>query len=181
MPVQMLPQQKPSTQYPDKHCDLSEQGTPLYCLHTPTPLQAPPQHSSSGSLSLAIGPQTPSTPWFFLAAEQLWQLPRHQLSQHTPSAQYPDEHCAALVHAPPFACFVTEVEHVPEPLQVPPSSHSLSGLVPAAIYPQEPLIPLPFFAAEHAWHSPMQMLPQHRPSTQYLDKHCAFDMHVKPL
>lgn len=68
MLVQMLPQHVPSTQYPDKHCVLSEQGTPLYCLHTLAPLHAPPQHSSSGSLLLAMGPHTPFTPWFFLAA-----------------------------------------------------------------------------------------------------------------
>jgi len=105
----MFPQQKPSAQYPDKHCDLLLHGTPLYCLHMPLPLHAPPQHSSSGSLSLPMFPHVPLLPLPFFAAVQAWHVPRHQLSQHTPSAQNPDAHCVAAVHAVPFAAVVCAV------------------------------------------------------------------------
>lgn len=40
-----------------------------------------------GSMSALIGPQTPSVPWPFLAAEQASQPPLHGLSQQTPSTQ----------------------------------------------------------------------------------------------
>ena len=107
-------------------------------------------------------------------------MPKHQLSQHTPSAQYPDVHCAADVHAVPLGDFVWVAEHAPDPLHS-PGLHSLSGSETAAMFPQTPLYPLPFFAVEHAWHAPMQMFPQQYPSTQYFDKHCAVDVHDAPL
>jgi hypothetical protein len=93
-------------------------------------------------------------------------VPKHQLSQQTPSAQNPELHCAAELHAAPLASFVMLVVHAPEPLHEPPLAHSPSGFVPEAMLPQTPLLPLPFFAVEQAWQAPMQMLPQQNPSTQ---------------
>jgi hypothetical protein len=44
--------------------------------------------------------------------------------------------------------------------------HCWSGSVPAAIGPQVPFVPEPFFAAEHAWQVPLQALSQQNPSAQ---------------
>jgi hypothetical protein len=114
---------------------------------------------------LATLPHVPSLPLPFFAAVQAWQVPKHQLSQHTPSAQNPDAHCAADVHAVPLAAGVCAVWQAPEPLHWLPV-HSLSGSAFDAMLPHTPLDPLPFFAAEHAWHELMQMLLQQNPSTQ---------------
>src|SRR6202042_3619142 len=46
-------------------------------------------HSSSGSVEAAIGPQVPSEPEPFFAAEQAWQVPVQAVAQHTPSTQPP--------------------------------------------------------------------------------------------
>jgi hypothetical protein len=61
-------------------------------------------HSSSGSLPAAIGPQVPSAPPPFLAAEQAWQSPVQAALQHTPSAQKPEAHSLPAPHAAPSAC-----------------------------------------------------------------------------
>jgi hypothetical protein len=94
-------------------------------------------------------PHVPSLPWPFLAAVQAWHVLRHQLSQQTPSAQYPEVHWAADVQGVPLAAFVCVAVHAPEPLHS-PGLHSLSGSVVVAMFPHTPLYPLPFFAAEHA-------------------------------
>jgi hypothetical protein len=47
--------------------------------------------------------------------------------------------------------------------------------------PQVPLLPLPFFAKEHAMHGSEQELLQQYPSTQYPDKHWLEVLQDKPL
>jgi hypothetical protein len=64
--------------------------------------------------------------------------------------------------------------HPPLPLQKPSLwhvevasvAHSLSGSVAAAMLPHAPSAPVPFLAAEHAWHSPAHDASQQNPSTQ---------------
>lgn len=47
--------------------------------------------------------------------------------------------------------------------------------------PQSPSIPPPFFAAEHAWHAPVQALLQQTPSTQLPVVHSLPAVQVAPL
>src|SRR5262249_30765777 len=54
----------------------------------------------------------------------------------------------------------------PAPLQFAEPVHSLSGSVLSAMGPHVPSLPLPFFAAEHAWQILVQGPLQHTPSTQ---------------
>jgi hypothetical protein len=80
----------------------------LYFLQAPAPSQNPSfphvetrslLHSPSGSVSVAMFPQTPSAPEPFFAAEHAWQrLPQGE-SQQKPSTQLPLAHCDAVVHA----------------------------------------------------------------------------------
>jgi hypothetical protein len=51
-------------------------------------------------------------------------------------------------------------------LHIVPPAHSWSGSVFAAMLPQAPSLPLPFFAAVQAWHGPPQGLLQQTPSAQ---------------
>jgi hypothetical protein len=91
---------------------------------------------------------------------QAMQVDEQAELQQTPSAQNPDAHSAFVVQMVPL----TAKLQAPDPLQV--RAHSLSGSVLTAILPQTPLLPLPFFAAEHAIHDKLQTLPQQYPSTQ---------------
>jgi len=72
-------------------------------------------------------------------------------------------------------------------------AHSSSGAVSARTLPHVPFVPLPFFAAEQAWHAPVQAALQHTPSTQkplaqeplpphvwpFVKRHCP-ELHVHP-
>ena len=66
-------------------------------------------------------------------------------------------------------------------MQVLVPAHSLSGSVPGAIAPHEPLEPPPFFAALHAWQSPEQGLLQQNPSTQLPLAHWEAAVHAVPF
>jgi len=101
----------------------------------------------------------------------------HAVAQQTPSTQKPDEHSALLPHAK----LVSTIMHAAAPLHVPTPPHSLSGSVPDRITPHCPLIPPPFFAAEHERHVLVQALPQQTLSTQYPDKQSAPTSQVPPL
>ena len=70
---------------------------------------------------------------------------------------------------------------MPEPLQLVAPAHSLSGSVPAAMLPQVPLAPLPFFTALHAWQRAVHVVLQHTPSTQKPLAHCAETEQAVPL
>jgi hypothetical protein len=58
-------------------------------------------------------------------------------------------------------------EQEPEPLQVKPPAHSLSGSVLAVMFPQVPVVP-PVLAFVQALQVPVQVLLQQTPSTQWL-------------
>jgi hypothetical protein len=66
------------------------------------------------------------------------------------------------VHAlPPLSCV-----QAPAPLHVVAPGHSPSGFFPSSIAPHTPSAPWNFFAAVHAWHSPVHVVSQHTESTQ---------------
>jgi hypothetical protein len=79
--------------------------------------------------------------------------------------------------------------HLPKPSQTPVvpqvlavcEAHSLSGSTPAAMFPQAPLAPEPFLAAEHASHDPLQALLQQTPSTQKPLPHWPAPVQAVPL
>jgi hypothetical protein len=78
----------------------------------------------------------------------------------------------AQVVSLPQGVVETAKRQEPFPLHVPSSPHggfdtlhSSSGSSPAAIAPQVPSAPLPFFKAEHARQMPEQELSQQTPST----------------
>jgi hypothetical protein len=60
----------------------------------------------------ATGPQAPSAPWPFMAAEQAWQRPVHAVLQQTPSTQNPEVHWLVDEQGPPFPA---ATEQVPAP------------------------------------------------------------------
>jgi hypothetical protein len=66
-------------------------------------------------------------------------------------------------------------------LVAPSSVHSLSGSEPALMLPQAPSTPVPFFAAEHAWHKLLHPVSQQTPSTQLPLWHCVDDVHAAPF
>lgn len=75
--------------------------------HCPAPLQMPlPRHaplpmfphSDCGSSPSAMGPQTPSLPCPFAAAEHAWHVPEHDVAQQTPSTQLWLVHCPFELH-----------------------------------------------------------------------------------
>ncbi len=74
--------------------------------------------SWAGSVPAATGPQVPSAPWPFFAAEHAVHDEVHAESQHTPSTQKPVEHWSPEVHAiPPLELLELELELVvPESL-----------------------------------------------------------------
>lgn len=84
----------------------------LQSAHAPAPSQAPvcPQvvaaaaaQSPSGSAPPPTGPQAPSLPAPFAAAEQAMHTPVQAVSQHTESAQLPLWHSPTRVHVSPSA------------------------------------------------------------------------------
>lgn len=98
-----------------------------------------------------------------------------------PATQVPDPlQEPAAVALPPLQVAAEQLvpdgynEHAPAPLQLPvwphddadEVAHSLSGSVLSAMAPQVPLLPPPFFAAEHASQTPPHDVLQHTPSTQ---------------
>jgi hypothetical protein len=59
------------------------------------------EHSLSGSVPRAMGPQTPSAPEPFLAVVQALHRPVQAEPQQTPSTQKPVEQVAAVTHGVP--------------------------------------------------------------------------------
>ena len=72
-------------------------------LHTPF------AHSLSGSVPLAIDPQTPLAPPPFFAAEHAWHAPEHVELQHTLSTQKPLWHVLLPAHVEPLPSFGWQV------------------------------------------------------------------------
>jgi hypothetical protein len=62
-----------------------------------------------------------------------------------------------------------------------PSGHSSSGSVFVAMGPQDPSVPLPFFAALHAKQVVVQALLQQTPSTQYPETQSEAPVQATPL
>ena len=60
-------------------------------------------HSAPGSVALRTNPQVPSAPLPLSAAVHARQRPVQAWSQHTPSAQKPEIHCAFRLQLVPFA------------------------------------------------------------------------------
>ena len=80
----------------------------------PAPLQVEVPHSVSGSVLLAYGEQVPTLP----GSAQDWHVPLHAALQHTPSTHWPDAHSAPAAQDSPLAFFETQAP----PLQkVPPA------------------------------------------------------------
>jgi hypothetical protein len=162
-------QQTPSTQKVEAHSEEAVHDVPLGkfvgAIHAPDPLHSLLTHSLSGSVPVTIGPHVPSAPWPFFAAVQAKHGSLQEFEQQTPSTQNPEAHCAAEAHTVPFGAGCCGLLHEPEPVHS-PLTHSLSGSVFAAIIPQTPLNPDPFFAVEHAAHAPVHTLLQQTPSTQ---------------
>lgn len=132
----------------------------------------------------------------------------HEVEHALPWQRYgTQEICMAAVHVPvplhvELGLSVVELTHVgelhsvplghnaqaPAPLQTPEgphvgaivAAHSLSGSALLAMGPQTPSTPPSFFAAEHAWHSPVQLLSQQTPSTQFALRHSLLKMHALP-
>ncbi len=82
-----------------------------YSSQLPAPSQNPsvPQvdggaaaHSLSGSIPARMGPQSPSAPLPFFAAEHARQRPVQALEQHTPSTQEPLPQSAPVMQGLPF-------------------------------------------------------------------------------
>jgi hypothetical protein len=69
----------------------------------------------------------------------------------------------------------------PAPLQVSAPAHSLSGSVLAAMLPQVPSEPEPFFAAVHAWQVPPHALLQQTKSTHCPLEHSPLIEHASPF
>jgi hypothetical protein len=90
-PLQVPPVQLLS----DLHSPLPEQvASQLF-----VPVQKLPPHSLAGSVADASGVHRPTVP----PRLQAMQVPLHAESQHTPSAQDPDGHCAPSTHPVPGA------------------------------------------------------------------------------
>lgn len=177
VPVQFELQQTPSAQNPEMHDAPEMHGAASGSLHPPAEHTVPPAHSLSGSVPLATGPQRPFTPEPFFAAEHARHEPEQAVLQQTPSAQLPLEHSPAVAQGAPFGLSA----HAPEPLQLAEPLHSSSGSVLMAMLPHAPSAPLPFFAAVHAWHVPVQGPLQHTPSTQLPVTHSTPLEHACPL
>lgn len=119
-PLHALSQHTPSLQKPDRHCVaavhatpcsfLAEQYVPLQYVLLGQPLvqvmgqsaseplhTTPMPQAGEPALPDAAGEQVPGAPGSLHTS----QLPLHALSQHTPSAQKPVEHCTLAVHASP--------------------------------------------------------------------------------
>jgi hypothetical protein len=107
-----------------------------------------------------------------LLAEHAWHVPLQTALQQKPSTQLPLWHWLARVQAVPFAA-----SHAPAPLHS--VAHSLSGSVFTVTLPQVPFDP-PVFAAEHAWHVPLQTALQQKPSTQLPLWHWFCAVHADP-
>ncbi len=139
-------------QKPDWHCTPLLHGAPGPCVPTQAPAtqanpglqpsashapahralpshQAPP-HSDSGSSPAAWGTHVPTEPGWLHAS----QLPAHALPQHTPSAQWPDSHCASTPQPSPSA---RNAAHRP-PTHPHPAAHPAALVQPVA----QPLAPL---------------------------------------
>ena len=104
-------------------------------------------------------------------------VPVHEVLQQTPSTQCSDPHSASMLHALPLAKS-TEQTAAPSHL---PRGHSSSGSVSAAMGPQDPSLPFPFFAALHAKHVVVQALLQQTPSTQYPEAQSDAPVQATPL
>src|SRR5262245_36122347 len=67
------------------------------------------------------------------------------------------------------------------PLHTATPAHSSSGSAPDTMGPQVPFVPVPFFAAVHAWQVAVHAVLQHTPSTQKPLVHSASAAHAVPL
>ena len=113
-----------------------------------------------------------------------------ELLTQTPT---PLQSCPLIVlpaqSAAPHAVVALYKRQAPWPSQVPSLlqvlglsvAHSLSGSTPAAMLPQSPSAPPPFFAAEHAWQIPAQSWLQHTPSAQLPSVHWDGDVQAAPV
>ena len=97
-------------------------------------------------------PHVPSDPLPFFTAVHAWQRPKQGVSQQTPSTQLLLAQFEFSVQGVPLGLSVV---HAPLPLHVAVPAHSLSGSRPLPMFPHVPSDPLPFFAAVHAWQTPV--------------------------
>ena len=121
-------------------------------------------------------------------------VPLHATSQHTPSAQKPEPHCAPCTqdwppvrsprHWPPLQYRPASqspssrhtVWHAPAPSHV-NAPHPFSTSVPAGLAEHPPSSPVRL----HASHAPPHAPPQHTPSTHAPDAHCDAPLHGAPF
>jgi hypothetical protein len=181
-PPQAASQHTPSTQKPEAHCVAAVHAAPLPCGGT----QAPPTHTLpetqcelavQGFLhapeAQAYGAHAVPMP-FTQAPVPLQILGVERLPAHTLAPQPVPEAQSAQAPAPSQAPLVPQVEAAV-------AAHSSSGSAPAAMGPQVPSVPLPFLAAEQAWHVPPQATLQHTPSAQEPEAHCAPAVQAAPF
>ncbi len=169
VPVQLLLQQTPSAQKPEMHEAPEMQAAASGSLQPPAEHTVVPEHSSSGSVPLAIAPQRPLRPDPFFAALHARHDPVHAVLQQMPSAQLPLAHSAPAAQGEPL----TLSAQAPEPLHDAEPLHSSSGSSLIAMAPHAPSAPPPFFAEVHAWQIPVHGPLQQTPSTQLPVTHSA--------
>lgn len=132
---------------------------------------------------------------------QVRQGPVQLLLQQRPSTQFPDAHSQLAVQALPFAFSATQLPEPVEAEQYELDLHALEHVPPVHDEAQLPLLPqvyapqplsgsvpavrlvhLPRFPAMlQALHGPLQVVSQHRPSTQLPEAHSQPTEHVAPL
>ena len=105
-----------------------------YSWHAPPPLHMPSRlqdaapssaQSECGSVPVFAGPHSPSMPPCFRAAEQATQGFVQEVSQQSPSVQWPELHCRSLVQEVPVA--MTDWHEESEVRQKLPAAQSLSA------------------------------------------------------
>lgn len=163
---QAVSQQTPLTQKPVAHWAVRAQDAPMLRSGA----QTAPLHQALDEHCASVVHE--------VLHEPVPQAYRLQLFTWDPQVPYPSQRgCDSRPFAQvsePHAVPEGYRVHVPEPLHrpllpqelAPSSGHSPSGSSVAAIAPQVPSVPLPFLAAEQAWHNPVQAELQQTPSTQ---------------
>jgi hypothetical protein len=159
--VHAVLQQIPSMQNELKQDTPVMHVAPSSPLHVPIPSHAcvAPEHPPS-SLPTATFEQVPAKP---LTLQDL-QSAVHDVSQQTPSTQFPLRHWLAIVHIVPL----TRLQ-IPLPSHWFDPTHRFVGAVsmlPGGKLPHVPMLP----ATPQDWHAVLHALLQHTPSTQKLLK-----------
>lgn len=186
-PSQLVLQQTPSTQLPLLHSLVEPQLSPLsfFAAQVPAVVQNAVFAQSASALHVVVQVLAPVAQLY--GAHEVFDVSHAPAPLQIFPLISPSAHDVAPQAVPGFAY----ARHAPAPSHVPSApqeagyagstGHSPSGSVSAAITPQTPSTPEPFFAAVQARHAPRHDVSQQTPSTQAPLVHWALLAHAVPF